>query len=416
MMPETLSTAPSHIVARFSDPQPKRILALDGGGTRGIVSLCFLEQIEATLRDQLKKPDLVLSDYFDLIGGTSVGSMIATLLALGKPVAYIRERFEKWAPDIFDKKAEGIFSHMFDARRLRGFVQQEIFDTRLSSPDLKTGLCIVTKRIDTGSVWPVVNNPFDQYYLGRPGVGNQPLRVGNGDYKLLDLIRASTAAPRYFSAKEIGIFEGDPKEMDGLTGTFVDGAVSPHNNPALLLFMMAGISGYNFGGGELEPRGNRKAWKLGADNLLIISVGTGTHDHRAARSSMAGLDAAYALEGMISDGQQLALTLLQWMSMPARNWHIDRMCGDLCHDLLGDGAGLTQPLLSFHRYDVVLENKWLADEKLIESDLAPDELAQNRDFTNPDAMPWLADVAARAAAMQVAPEHFPAAFNRLVSA
>jgi len=167
-------TAPPHIAARFRAPGPKRILALDGGGTRGIVSLCFLAEIEATLRQRFNKPDLVLSDYFDLIGGTSVGSMIATLFALGKPVAYIRERFEKWAPRIFEAKAHGYLSHMFDARSLRNFIEYEIRDTTLGSPDLKTGLCIVTKRIDTGSVWPVINNPFDQYYYPRPGIGNGP--------------------------------------------------------------------------------------------------------------------------------------------------------------------------------------------------------------------------------------------------
>lgn len=387
------------------------MLALDGGGVRGIVTLCFLEEIEAELRRKLRRPGLVLADYFDLIGGSSVGAMIATLLALGKPVAYVREKFENWAPRIFEPKAAGIFSHMFDARVLHGLVQQEILDRRLGSPDLETGLCIVTKRIDTGSVWPVVNNPFDPYYFEGPGSGNGPGRKGNADYKLTDLIRASTAAPRYFTSKEVGIFEGDPKEVDGLTGTFVDGGVSPHNNPSLLMFMMAGITGHNFGGGKLQPLGERKAWKLGSDNLLLLSVGTGTCDHCAERSSVAAIDAAYALEGMIADGQQLALTMLQWMSMPDRNWNIDRSFGDLRHDLLGDGAGLRQPLLSFNRYDLVLENDWLREEKLLTTDLDDTELLELRDFTNPNSIPRLAQIAGQAATHQVKAAHFPPAFN-----
>lgn len=407
------SAKSSQIGRRFSASGPKRILALDGGGTRGIVTLCFLAEMEAMLRARFRKPDFVLSDYFDLIGGTSVGSMIATLLAMGKDVAYIRERFESWAPRIFEKKANGILSHMFNAAILRGLVQTEVLDERLSSTRLKTGLCIVTKRLDTGSVWPVVNNPMDHYFLPRAGIGNNPPRRGNGEYRLLDLIRASTAAPRYFSAKDIGIFEGDPAEMDGLTGTFVDGAVSPHNNPALLMFMMAGITGYNFGGGGLEPRGNRRAWMLGADNLLLVSVGTGSYDHRASRSSFAAIDAAYALEGMIADGEQLALTLLQWMSIPSRNWHMDRVIGDLGHDLLGDGAGLRQPLLTFERYDVRLENAWLMQEQLVAGSLDQDDLDGIRDFTNPNNISWLADIATRAAKTQIASAHFPPAFDRL---
>src|SRR5580658_1692916 len=62
-------------------PGPKRILALDGGGVRGIISLAYLERLETILRDRFG-PDTVLADYFDLIGGASTGAIIATGLAL----------------------------------------------------------------------------------------------------------------------------------------------------------------------------------------------------------------------------------------------------------------------------------------------------------------------------------------------
>lgn len=225
---------------RLRAPGPKRMLALDGGGTRGIVSIAFLEEMERTLQSKLGRgDDFVLSDYFDMIGGTSVGSILATLLALGWRVNKIRERFESWAPRIFVPSAMGLISPRFDARRLRGFIQSEVFDWPLKSEKLKTGLCIVAKRLDTGSVWVLNNNPKGPYFDGRPAVGNKPARIGNGDYKLVDIIRASTAAPSYFSPSRIRIFEGPD------AGLFVDGAVSPHNNPALQLLMLAGIKGYN---------------------------------------------------------------------------------------------------------------------------------------------------------------------------
>lgn len=69
--------------ARIERPGPKRILTLSGGGTRGIITIAFLEEIERILKDRSSKGDeFRLSDYYDLISGTSVGSMLASVLAL----------------------------------------------------------------------------------------------------------------------------------------------------------------------------------------------------------------------------------------------------------------------------------------------------------------------------------------------
>src|ERR1019366_8468068 len=47
-------------------PGPRRILAIDGGGMRGALAVGILAKLEKTLREKLGRPDLVLSDYFDL--------------------------------------------------------------------------------------------------------------------------------------------------------------------------------------------------------------------------------------------------------------------------------------------------------------------------------------------------------------
>jgi hypothetical protein len=116
---------------------------------------------------------------------------------------------------------------------------------------------------------------------------------------------------------------------------------------------------------------------------------------------------------MISDGQQLALTMLQWMSVPRRGWHIDRAIGDLSHDLLGDGAGLTQPLLSFQRYDIRIENTWLEAEQLIANSLSDERLGDLRDFTNADSIPELMALAGTAAKTQVSDDDFPPVFDQV---
>jgi hypothetical protein len=73
-------------------PGPKRILALDGGGVRGILTLGFLKEIERILAERHgNDPHFRLCDYFDLIAGTSTGSIIAASLAQGKTVAEVIE-------------------------------------------------------------------------------------------------------------------------------------------------------------------------------------------------------------------------------------------------------------------------------------------------------------------------------------
>ena len=96
-MSDTTATPCSARDSHLFGPGPKRILAIDGGGVRGIVALEFLERIESELSERAGKPTL-LCDHFDLVGGTSTGAIIATGLALGLSVAEIRAAYLELAP------------------------------------------------------------------------------------------------------------------------------------------------------------------------------------------------------------------------------------------------------------------------------------------------------------------------------
>src|SRR4051812_11465815 len=103
-MPDTSQS----LLTRLSSKGPKRILALDGGGIRGAVTLGFLGEMERILaerHDQLniiRKEDFRLHHYFDLIGGTSTGAIIAALLAVGGfSVTEIKEKYKKLGGRIF---------------------------------------------------------------------------------------------------------------------------------------------------------------------------------------------------------------------------------------------------------------------------------------------------------------------------
>ena len=78
-------------------PGPKRILALDGGGVRGAITVAFLERIEALLSSRLGLKAR-LGDWFDLVGGTSTGALIAGALALGFRTEQIKDFYLRLAP------------------------------------------------------------------------------------------------------------------------------------------------------------------------------------------------------------------------------------------------------------------------------------------------------------------------------
>src|SRR5688500_4559984 len=90
-----------NLLDRLTAAGPKRILALDGGGIRGALTLGYLEKLEDILRARHNNSKLLLSDYFDLIGGTSTGAIIAAALATGKEVSDIKALYSRLGEGVF---------------------------------------------------------------------------------------------------------------------------------------------------------------------------------------------------------------------------------------------------------------------------------------------------------------------------
>src|SRR5262245_20369609 len=88
----------------FRGGGPKRVLALDGGGLRGVLSLGFLARIESLLRERHGNIETFrLAHYFDLIAGTSTGAIIAAALAQGLTVAEIADHYMKMGTQVFKR-------------------------------------------------------------------------------------------------------------------------------------------------------------------------------------------------------------------------------------------------------------------------------------------------------------------------
>ena len=152
-------------------PGPKRILALDGGGVRGAITVAFLEQIETVLAERLGKP-VQLADWFDLIGGTSTGAVIAGALSLGYTTADIRHFYLELAPKVFKLSLWRLFrlKPKFDAEALRKEIEYVVGNRTLDTADLNTGFCLISKRLDTGSPWIIANNPRGMYWNTKPEI------------------------------------------------------------------------------------------------------------------------------------------------------------------------------------------------------------------------------------------------------
>jgi len=174
-------------------------------------------------------------------------------------------------------------------------------------------------------------------------------------------------------------------------GLFVDGGVTPHNNPALALFHMATLSPFNIN------------WPTGPDRLTVVSVGTGTYRPRLSLETLgfAGFPklAFHALISLMTDSEMLVLTLMQWMGESPTPWLINSEIGTLANDAPPGGK-----MFRFLRYDVRLEKEWLARE--LDYTVSDELLARLRGMDDPGTVDELYEIGHRAAEKQVKAEHW----------
>lgn len=321
-------------------PKPqRRLLALDGGGIRGAITIEILAAVEAALRARLGKPELVLADWFDYVGGTSTGAIIATCISLGMPVEQIRSFYHNNGAVMFDKAhVLDRFWHTYNSEKLAAQLRDVVGpDETLRSAKLRTLLLLVMRNATTDSPWPISNNPGAKYNDRAPS---------NLELPLWKLVRASTAAPTFFPPEEI-IVDGDKPFL------FVDGGVTTYNNPAFLLFLMATLEPYKLG------------WETGEDKMLLMSVGTGS-------SATANKNLAPGEMNLLYNAQKIPAALmyasLVQQDMLCRAFgrcefgaQIDRELLDLCGVAAPGGAAKS---FTYCRYDPELSREALDVLKL----------------------------------------------------
>jgi hypothetical protein len=291
----------------------------------------------------------VLADYFDYIGGTSTGAIIATALALGKPVAEVQELYRNLSGKIFSKRflplrLRSIYRDGPLADELDSFLGGE---RTLGDPELKSLLLLVMHNTETDSPWPVSNATCGKYNRADRYLKTPPDR--NLDLKLSPLVRASAAAPVFFPPQEVRIGENE--------FVFQDGGITPYNNPAFILFLLASLPEYGL------------AWPTGAEELLLVSVGTGSsvavHPGLVAREVNLVFNARNLAAVFMNGASTTQDVICRALGRPVAGHEIDRELGTR---IGAEGIG-GRSLFTYARYNADLSDAGLAargitDEKM----------------------------------------------------
>lgn len=212
-----------------------KILSIDGGGIRGVYPAHILKCFE-------EKLGINLLESFDMIAGTSTGSIIAAGVACDIRATEIVNMYKEHGEDIFKKKKSRI-----PFKKLRNITQP-----------------LLESVYDCGSLYKVLKGVFNDSTLGQiakplilpaTDVGNGGVHVFKSAYdptfnrdrlvKVRDAVLASCSAPTYF----------DPHKVDEYL--LSDGGLWA-NNPALVAVIDA-----------------QKRLRINYDDIQVVSIGTG---------------------------------------------------------------------------------------------------------------------------------------------
>ena len=224
------------------DLKDRVILALDGGGMRGILTIQLLKKLEEVA-------EIPCYDLFDMVAGTSTGGIIAGLLVRGLTASEVEEKYDELIKEVFHKRPIGnrfINPPQYSKKRYRELLKDLIGNLSLQDAcEIKDIDLMITSR-DMSAAEETFFTAFKQHD-----------GTYHGTYKevLLRAVMESTmSAPTYFYPLE----------------RFVDGGVTTHNNPSLGAFIEA-IS-YST---PKDEDGKRKPSAYKLPNVTVYSFGTG---------------------------------------------------------------------------------------------------------------------------------------------
>jgi patatin-like phospholipase/acyl hydrolase len=175
-----------------------KILCIDGGGIKGIFSASVLAKYEEIY-------GVKMTDYFDLIAGTSTGGIIALGASLGIPMSDIVKFYEEKGPAIFSCLDLPKTKLGKSLRELRMGIRQALIKSKYNSKNLESAL----REVFGDAVLKDSNNllciPSYKITTARNRIFKKDYGPYHTDNKLsyVDVALATAAAPTYFPIKEI---------------------------------------------------------------------------------------------------------------------------------------------------------------------------------------------------------------------
>lgn len=218
-------------------------LCIDGGGMRGVIPATVLTFIEFVIKKYTKN-NVFLRDYFDIISGASVGSVIASLTILGHHADEILKIIISESKSIFTPNCFsccGITRSVYNKEQLRKTIRRILLMSKIKLSEVPGNLMINTLDINTNK--PIIFKSWK----ARESVER--------DYFLEDVIVSSCAAPYYFTSNNISNI------IRSKFNCTTDGGLC-QNNPSLLVY-----------------NEYRKSQKFNGEPCVIISLGTGTTEN-----------------------------------------------------------------------------------------------------------------------------------------
>jgi patatin-like phospholipase/acyl hydrolase len=233
----------------------RKILALDGGGIKGLMTAIVLRDIERQLpgaeSTDLNKTNII-KDHFDLVAGTSTGSILAAAICTGRSLNTIVELYENKGQTIFQPNLK-----LWGNRVMRAFsqgVSHPKHSDKGLAKELKAEFSNGRGAIKLGSKLiktPLLIQAFDAT-LHEPIVfkSHHCDDKSDKDLNLWEVVKASSSAPTFFPSHSLQY--RDHKELHAM----IDGGVFA-NNPSMIALS--------------------EAFSLGWDdneNILLVSLGT----------------------------------------------------------------------------------------------------------------------------------------------